>query len=53
MELVCTCTSNIIMYFQFYFRLFSENDGLHFCTEKTGLRQIRDTGIAVSDNWFK
>ena len=27
-QLVCACTSNIIMYFQFYFRLFSENDGL-------------------------
>ena len=29
-QLVCACTSNIIMYFQFYFNIFSKNDGLDF-----------------------
>ena len=33
-QLVCACTNNIIMYFQLYFRLFSENDGLDFIRKR-------------------
>ena len=48
-QLVCACTSNIIMYFQFYFRLFSVNDGLDFLRNRPNGVGC-DTGIADSDD---